>query len=76
MVDFLQAVQQNDERYSKGFPFFSNKYIKNTFGSPQTHVFVTILKYSDHCFHSIGGIHRPSYLEYVHNTNIVVIYII
>ena len=33
-VDFLQAVQQNDGRKSKGFPFFSNKCLKNAFGSP------------------------------------------
>jgi len=34
MVDFWQEFQQNDGRKSKGSPFFSNKYLKNTFDSP------------------------------------------
>ena len=44
----------------------------NAFGSPST--LVIIFNNSDECFHSIGWIHRPIYLEYVHN-NIVPMYI-
>jgi len=34
---------------------------------PKNDVLVIILKHSDQCSHYIGGIHRPNYLEYVHN---------
>ena len=36
-------------------------------------IILLFLQKSDQCFYSIGWIHRPNYLEYVHN-NIVPIY--